>query len=150
MKNLLKTDSRSSPVPIFGITIFRTRIHNHRPLSLGLSHCHQQRHYGACSLSNNSDIRQNRIELRITGECPNVTVRYKQKSTFYNPKLDICPKTGKFLDFYKPKYPKNVWAFPVKQVMLQQTMNKEIRQKLVDTYTKEPSRFVLSNRSKIN
>ena len=33
----------------------------------------------------------------LTGECPNVTVRYKQERTFFNPKFDqICPKIAKF------------------------------------------------------
>ena len=46
----------------------------------------------------------------LTGELPKVTMRYKQKRTFFNPKFDqICPKIATFFPFFNPKYPKNVF-----------------------------------------
>ena len=49
-------------------------------------------------------VNQSLIYITLSGECPNVTVRYKQKRTFFNPKFDqICPKIATFPPFSDPK-----------------------------------------------
>ena len=60
----------------------------------------------------------------LTGECPSVAVRYKQKRTFFNPKFaQFCPKTAKFLPFFKPKIPQKclgipcLWSYPSSTVL---------------------------------
>ena len=51
--------------------------------------------------------------LYSTGECPNVTVSYKQKRIFFNAKFDeVCPKIDTFDLFSVSKIPKNFWPLP--------------------------------------